>query len=301
MVSPDFMNLKYANLFILISFGIMFFGGCKAENRSTKNKEPSSTKKTESQELRCLLDKLESHDDEVQESGCRQLMARVIRRKLSSEAKPLIPRMMKLLKKGDSDVKLSLLVALGSMGANAKEAIPSIKQLLKHSNELVCACAEEAIGQITEQKQNKKPSSAKNWEYQQLRRLLDKLESHDREVRINGCRQLMVRVMIGKFSIAVKPLIPQMTKLLEKGDSDVKLTLLAVLGSMRADAKDAIPSIKQLLKHGDMFVRAGAKEAIEQITGQKQNEGKNRENPDMMKRLNPAVKLGKSGDSILIN
>jgi HEAT repeat protein len=88
------------------------------------------------------MEKLDNEPSEEQSKAALALG------RMGAEAKQSVPQLVKLLKEGDVQGRWSAAAALGQMGAAAEEAMPTLKEALQDENGDVRDAAAKALERI---------------------------------------------------------------------------------------------------------------------------------------------------------
>ncbi|MEZ2320280.1 MAG: HEAT repeat domain-containing protein, partial [Microcoleus sp.] len=151
-----------------------------------------------------------------------------------------------LLQDSDANVRRSAAHALGSIGAEAKNAMPQLILLLKDSDADVRSNAARVLGRIGAEAKTAVPQ------------LILLLKDSDADVRSSAAHTL------GRIGAEAKTAVPQLILLLKDSDINVRHSATDALGSMGAEAKNAVPQLILLLKDSDK-PRSNAIYALENI------------------------------------
>lgn len=96
----------------------------------------------EGAELRELIGKLKSKDNEIRRAAARELGD------LGTEAKEAVPELTKVLRDKDAFVRRFAADALGKIGPEAKSAVPALASLTNDERNEVAEAAVDALGKI---------------------------------------------------------------------------------------------------------------------------------------------------------
>lgn len=102
--------------------------------------------KTPRKEAVEILAALASSDEETNINAARKILSHEV--KFGASEAALVPQMVALLKREDSDIQLAVLGLLATMGKDASEALPAIRKCLNSRDEMVRGYAEETIEYI---------------------------------------------------------------------------------------------------------------------------------------------------------
>ncbi|WNZ47505.1 HEAT repeat domain-containing protein [Leptolyngbya boryana CZ1] len=210
-----------------------------------------------------LFKLLKNSDDEIREN------AAYILGKIGAEV--AIPELLKRLKDDDYLVRKSVAFALGEIGTES--AIPGLLKLLQDKDWRVRESAVSALGEISIEAA--------------IPELFKLLEDNNPDVRESAVSAL--------GEIGTEAAIPELLKLLEDNDDSVRSNAASALGKIGAEA--AVPKLLQLLKNDNLKVRSTAASVLGKIAASAAIPGllKLLQDSDWGVRSNAASALGKIG------
>ena len=158
-----------------------------------------------------------------------------------------VPRLIATLKDESALIRGNAAVALGSIGAEAKDAVPALIDALKDPDFYVRSYAAEGLENIGTE------------DISDVLAIAELLKSENIHVRVDAAETLQ---RIIKKSETV---LPALIEALKDKDSSVRESAVYALGSIGTEAKDAVPALIITLKDKDPSVRKSAAYVFESI------------------------------------
>jgi HEAT repeat protein len=187
-------------------------------------------------------------EEEVFESVLARLHAARLVSIVGSEAKALLPALIKRLSTKDSAFRKHVIKAIGSMGAEAATAVPALtKELGKrrpsHKSEII-----KALGKIGPAAKAAVPL------------LLDEMGKH-------GYIEPTAVIAYWRITGDLKKSVALLTKSIASPTASKRSRLVGIegLGQMGFAARSAVPEMKKLLKDKSPTIRRAARDALSKI------------------------------------
>jgi HEAT repeat protein len=162
----------------------------------------------------------------------------------SANQRQEIDRLIQQLKSGDSQVRLSAIYALGSVGFSEKPVIPFLIPILNDRDPDVRSRAAISVARIL--------ASAR----------LDVFSVEQFPTDVPSAQKVFQQELFSMFAESARPAIPTFIALLKDRDENVRSLAASALGNIGASAKSGIPDLIPLLKDQDRDVRFNAAEAL---------------------------------------
>ncbi|MCP4256901.1 MAG: cellulase family glycosylhydrolase [Planctomycetes bacterium] len=218
-----------------------------------KQKTNRSVEDITNPDVRKLVQTLSSSDHWRQ----RQEAAMAIGQ-MGIEAKDAIPSLIERLEDEQWHVRKAAAIALTSMGAEAKPAVNSLITALDDEEWHVRKPAAQALAAIGRASRPAVPA---------LIKALDDEEWHVRKPAAEA---------LAAIGPASKPAISQLIYALNDEEWHVRKPAAMALGAIGPDAKKAIPVLKEMLNDPEWHVQEAAKDALEKISRQSSTLGNER-------------------------
>jgi HEAT repeat protein len=175
---------------------------------------------------------------------------------LGRVGEPAVPTLIELLKAPEPFMRMSALDALRTMGPDAKKAAPALIELVfKETSPVYRRTAVNALAFIDPEKMTDLFARVK--------------KSGDVNQRLNTYQALYVRAKKGTVTVLLPPkvVVPLLIDGTKDASPSVRLAAVQGLGSMRENAKDAVPALTALAEDPEASVRNAATQALVQIRG----------------------------------
>jgi HEAT repeat protein len=156
------------------------------------------------------------------------------------------------LKDKDDTVRKVAAELLGRLGPDAHGAVGALTAALSDKLAAVREDSAKALGEIGPDAKSSVPA------------LLITLDDEDREVREQSAKSLGILGPLADPSLA-KGIVASLAKHLKDEEGDVRMHSARSLGRMGAEAKAAIPALKEATKDGDERVRKEASQTLAKL------------------------------------
>jgi len=170
--------------------------------------------------------------------------------KIGLEAKVAVPTLIEALKEPNADVQLAVINALRMIGFETEAVVPSLIALLKSPNSLFKQIVARMLGDIGSGAEAAVPA------------LIDVLKNED-ELDFVCAEAACALGMIGQGK---KDVIDASIEALSNWRVVVRRTAAGVLGQFGSEAKNAVPTLIELLKDKDGEVRFNAAKSLKMIS-----------------------------------
>jgi HEAT repeat protein len=151
----------------------------------------------------------------------------------------------------DQMTRMHAVRALGSLGTEAKAAIPMLVQAMQTTDPTTRHLAAMALAAIADAKTAVPP-------------LIDTLKDKESSVRLAAVQAL------GRLGPLAKPAVPGLIEVLQKDREAVVVgAAIWAVGEIGEGARDAIPALQKIIKEEDEPLPKAATEAINKIEGKK--------------------------------
>ena len=159
-----------------------------------------------------------------------------------------VPRLIEQLSNDDASVRGSAAMAMGRIGADAKDAVPALISALQDEDDEVRSSAAAALGDIGAADRDAVPA------------LINALQDDHFVVRRSAAAAL------GDIGADARDAVPALIDVLQDDNwEDARLSAAGALGRVGADAEDAVPALINFLQDDDFSRRYAAAEALGRI------------------------------------
>jgi len=163
------------------------------------------------------------------------------------EAKSAVPALTKLLADPELNVKLDAATALGAVGPDAASAVPELTSAMQEGPVALTLTSASALASIGDAS----------------------VPALNKLLQDNSPLKLLAVNILGEIGASAKSSVPEMLKLLNSADPEVKDTVITSLGEMGPAAKAAEPQLLEILKNSKGKTRNSAVYALSKIESQK--------------------------------
>jgi HEAT repeat protein/S1-C subfamily serine protease len=174
-------------------------------------------------DLPVVLKVLKTGDPEARVSAARALG------NFTAQAKEVAPELIEAYRKhSDPQLRRAVLMSLAGFGEQAKEVLTLLGEAFKSNNPELMKAASQAVAKLGPEAQSVVPELA---------------------ARLEGAEPTTRKEMLAalqKVGPAAKEAVPALAKLLADKDHDTRLAALAVVETLPKDAKPAVPALIQL-------------------------------------------------------
>jgi len=164
-----------------------------------------------------------------------------------AEAKPAVPELTKLLSDSDLNVKLDAAAALGEIGPNASAAVPQLSAAMQEGPTALTLTSASALASIGE-------ASVPT---------LNKMLINDSPLKL-----LAIHVL-GEIGNSSQAAIPELIKLIDSPDPDLRETAMVTLGAIGPEAISAEPALIKTMETATGKTRNTAVYALSKIGSKK--------------------------------
>jgi HEAT repeat protein len=184
------------------------------------------------------------------EKGVRNDAALALGR-IGAPARDAIPELVAGLKDADKGYRVAAHHALVLMG---RPAVPALAEAVKSPDDRVWYSAVVALGKIGPEATDAVPT------------LVESLKSDNQSLRVLAIGAL-VKIDPGNADLRahLSEAVPTFVEVLKKGDPSIRTWAALCLGQIGPDARDAVPSLSAALRDPDPFVTARVAEALGRI------------------------------------
>ena len=166
---------------------------------------------------------------------------------MGADAKTAVPDLRNALKDADEEVRQAAAKALGSIGVDAKAAAPDLMNALNDPSEVVRVQTINALPNLGSEAKAAIPE------------LIPALSDSSRSVRLAAIEAL------ARFGQDAKPAVPSLAQLLSDPDRQIRLNTTTALSRIGADASAAVPELTRALATSDRTTRYWAAIALGKI------------------------------------
>lgn len=200
---------------------------------------------------------LKSKDDDVREKAAIKLRELASYTDRPDEISPAVNPLQEALNDPNVNVRSAAALALGKIGAPAKDAVPILAKKLSDSSENVRINAAAAIYSIAEHHRTDIPCAE-----EVIKKLLAVVDDENQFVRAHAIHGL----------IALAPdkeeVLSKICLKLNDSDTGVRIEALNALAALGLKAKPYVPLVKKLLRDRSLTVRGKAEQTLRSIEGQ---------------------------------
>jgi HEAT repeat protein len=200
--------------------------------------------------LGSLCDAFSDPDVEVRKSAALSLLS--CKESIGAHSNLPTAPLVAGLKDRDDTVRKVAAELLGRLGPEARGAVEALTASLKDKLAAVREDSAKALGEIGTDAKGSVPA------------LLVTLDDEDREVREQSAKSLGILGPLADRSLA-KGIVASLAKHLKDEEGDVRMHSARSLGRMGAEAKVAIPALKEATKDGDERVRKEASQTLAKL------------------------------------
>jgi HEAT repeat protein len=158
-----------------------------------------------------------------------------------------LPLLAPALKDNDATVRKNVVLALGSLGPQARGVVTDLLEKLKDNDPEVRKAAAQAVARIGVEGKGSVPQ------------LIDLLKDRNVETRRAGA------VLLAKLGPDGKEAAPTLAATLKDPDREIRRSALEALAQYGADAKAAVPGLRDILKGKDKTLHPNALDVLSQL------------------------------------
>jgi predicted Ser/Thr protein kinase len=166
---------------------------------------------------------------------------------LGADARPAVPALLPLLQDRQEVVRWRAAEALGKIGADSPEVVDALRVALREKEGLVPTEAAKALGKIGPSAREAAPA------------LAEALRSSDVYVRREAAKAL------GRLGPSARGALPGLIDALRDKDKVVRMETARALGKLGAEARGATSALMAATRDSDDLVSRAAAQALEQI------------------------------------